>query len=99
MSQTIQPQHPAVVLRSHYVHMRALLGVAMVAVLGLTLALVLVASNSSSSTVTLVRPATSAPTSSVYNGGHEEGLAGPNAPASSTNVRFDGGPEEGTAGH
>jgi hypothetical protein len=99
MSETIQPQHPAVVLRSHYVHLRALLGVAMIAVIGLTLALVLVASNNSStSTVTVIRPATS-PASTTFYGGHEEGLAGPNAGALTPSTRYDGGPEEGTAGH
>ena len=38
-------QHPAVVLRSHYVHLRTLLAVAMVAVVGLSGAVVIVASS------------------------------------------------------
>ena len=46
MSQTIPNQHPAVVLRTHYNHMRALVAVAMIAVIGLTVALVLVADDS-----------------------------------------------------
>ena len=37
MSQTLSTQHPAVVLRSHYQHVRALLAVAMIAVVGLTI--------------------------------------------------------------
>ncbi|HET6868230.1 MAG TPA: hypothetical protein VFH80_20110 [Solirubrobacteraceae bacterium] len=43
MSHQISQQHPAVVLRSHYVHMRALLVIAMIAVVGLTVAVVLLA--------------------------------------------------------
>jgi hypothetical protein len=97
MSQTLPNQHPAVVLRSHYQHVRAMLTVAMIAVIGLTLALVIVASNSSSSTVSVARPSASAAT--VYNGGHDEGLAGPSATPSTPTVRYDGGLEEGTAGH
>ena len=43
MSQTLSTQHPAVVLRSRYQQLRALLVVAMIAVVGLTVAVVVLA--------------------------------------------------------
>jgi hypothetical protein len=43
MGQAIPNQHPAVVLRSRYRQLRALLAIAMVAVVGLTVALVVLA--------------------------------------------------------
>jgi hypothetical protein len=43
MSQTVPTQHPAVVLRSHYRHLRSLLLIAMVAVVGLAAATVILA--------------------------------------------------------
>ena len=45
MGQAIPQQHPAVVLRSHYRAVRALLAVAMVAVVGLSGAVVIVAND------------------------------------------------------
>jgi len=45
MSQAVSPQHPAVVLRSHYLHLRALLAVAIIAIIGLTAAVVVLAAN------------------------------------------------------
>jgi hypothetical protein len=45
MGHAIPKQHPAVVLRSHYNLVRALLGVAMVALVGLVIALVIVAND------------------------------------------------------
>ena len=43
MGQAIPNQHPAVVLRSRYLQMRTLLAIAMVAVIGLTVAVVVLA--------------------------------------------------------
>jgi hypothetical protein len=43
MPQTVPSQHPAVVLRSHYRHLRTLLAIAMVAVVGLSVAVVILA--------------------------------------------------------
>jgi hypothetical protein len=43
MAKAVASQHPAVVLRSHYRLMRALLAVAMVAVIGLSVAVVILA--------------------------------------------------------
>jgi hypothetical protein len=45
MSQAVPTQHPAVVLRSHYRVLRALLAVAMIAVVGLSTAVVIVAND------------------------------------------------------
>lgn len=66
MSQSVSDQHPAVVLRSHYNHMRALLAAATVAlvVLAITVAILAVDSNSggqssAANTQQVVRPAAS----------------------------------------
>jgi hypothetical protein len=45
MGQAVPRQHPAVVLRSQYRQLRALLAVAMIAVVGLTAAVVILATN------------------------------------------------------
>jgi hypothetical protein len=60
MSHQISQQHPAVVLRSHYVHMRALLVIAMIAVVGLTVTVVLLATRENSpASASSATPATS----------------------------------------
>jgi hypothetical protein len=112
MGQAIQSQHPAVVLRSHYNQLRALLAVAMIAVVGLTAAVVILANESDDA----VSTSASAPVQSTasqdgvrYDGGPEEGTAGlatrsapatfdPNSIKEAPGVRYDGGPEEGTRG-
>jgi hypothetical protein len=45
MGQAIPTQHPAVVLRSHYNHLRALLAAALIALVGLTVAVVILATS------------------------------------------------------
>jgi ABC-type lipoprotein release transport system permease subunit len=50
MSNTVPAQHPAVVLRSTYQHLRAMLAIATIAVVGLTVAVVVLAINSNAST-------------------------------------------------
>jgi hypothetical protein len=79
MGKAITTQHPAVVLRSHYNQLRALLAVAMIAVVGLTAAVVILATNddrdtspSSATQVSAPRPAGS----TRYDGGPEEGSRG-----------------------
>jgi hypothetical protein len=52
MNHQIPQQHPAVVLRSHYVHMRTLLAIAMIAVVGLTITVVLLATRENSTAST-----------------------------------------------
>lgn len=99
MSPTIPSQHPAVVLRSHYQHVRAMLAIAMIAVVGLTAALVVVATDGDSPRVT--RSSAPAATSSQpgdvrYDGGPEEGTRGVRSPSPS-GLRYDGGPEEGSS--
>ena len=102
MSDTITPQHPAVVLRSHYVHLRALLAVALIAVVGLTIALVAVATHSAAPAARIDAPAMSVPSpaGTRYDHGPEEGTSGPGrlGSAPTPGIRYDGGPEEGTSG-
>jgi hypothetical protein len=81
MGKAIPTQHPAVVLRSHYRQLRALLAIAMIAVIGLTAAVVILAIDNDGDAVTSAAPAahTSAPspTGSIrYDGGPEEGSSG-----------------------
>jgi hypothetical protein len=56
MSHTVPSQQPAVVLRSNYQHLRALLAIAVAVILGLTAAVVVLATNSNH--VTLAGPTT-----------------------------------------
>jgi hypothetical protein len=101
MGKAIPTRHPAVVLRSQYRQLRTLLAVAMVAVVGLTIAVVILAGEGGQSAATssvqppAAVPLTSPPTSTRYDGGPEEGTRGAIGPSS---VRYDGGPEEGTRG-
>jgi hypothetical protein len=48
MSNSVSAQHPAVVLRSSYEHVRALLAIATVAIVGLTIAVTVLAINTAS---------------------------------------------------
>ena len=78
MGKAIPAQHPAVVLRSHYNHMRALLAVAMIAVACLTAAVVILANNDDRDTSAGSATQVSAPGSAAsgrYHGGLEEGTA------------------------
>jgi hypothetical protein len=100
MGQAIPRQHPAVVLRSHYNHLRALLAVAMIAVVGLTAAVVILANDDDRDTSAGTATQVSAPSPAAgtrYDGGPEEGTRGI-APAPQPSVRYDGGPEEGSRG-
>ena len=100
MSDVIPSQHPAVVLRSHYQHLRWLLGVMVIAVVGLTAAVVILAVNNDS--------ATSAPSSSAASVAIPAAAAGSQVGATldhrglqatpGLTTRYDGGPEEGTRG-
>ena len=99
MGKAIPAQHPAVVLRSHYNHMRALLAVAMIAVAGLTAAVVILANDDDRDTsASSVAPGSApGPTGSTrYDGGPEEGSRGV-VPVQRPSTRYDGGPDEGTA--
>ena len=97
MSPTVPKQHPAVVLRSHYQHLRGLLAITVIALLAMAVAVVILASAGTSAPATIAAPSSSGTTR--YDGGPEEGtrvpLASPNVPT----TRYDGGPEEGVASH
>jgi hypothetical protein len=103
MSPTIPTQHPAVVLRSHYTHLRILLAVAMIAVLGLSAAVVILAINDGRTGANSARPLAApaqAPTVPRFDSGRpDEGTRGPLVTPTSSSPRFDNGrPEEGTRG-
>ena len=101
MGQAIPTQHPAVVLRSHYRQLRALLAIAMIAVVGLTAAVVILANDSDEAG----SMTSAAPIESINYGGFNPATGRPDsAPlphqgrvAQPPSTRYDGGPEEGTA--
>jgi hypothetical protein len=112
MGQAIPTQHPAVVLRSHHRQLRGLLAVAMFAVVGLTIAVVILATDDdrdpgagSASTPSALTPQEQH--WSAYNEAvgalTPEQLAALSSSSSSSGsvapgARYDGGPEEGTRG-
>jgi hypothetical protein len=104
MGKAVPAQHPALVLRSHYTLVRALLAIAMIAVVGLTAAVVIVANDGDE-----VAGTTSAqPIESINYGGFNPATGRPDSaplprheyPLQSRTggTRYDGGPEEGTRG-
>jgi hypothetical protein len=103
MGQAIPRQHPAVVLRSHYKAVLAMLCVSLVAIVALSTALVIVANDDNEATIAAqpsAQPQT-LPPGTRFDGGPDEGTRGivgaqpaPLAPG----TRFDGGPDEGTRG-
>ena len=100
MGKAIPAQHPAVVLRSHFNALRALLAAALIAVVGLSAAVVILATNderdtSAGSATQLSAPGLTGTTR--YDGGPEEGSRAV-APAQPPHTRYDGGPEEGSRG-
>jgi hypothetical protein len=56
MAQAVPTQHPAVVLRSHYRQVRALLAIAMIGLVGLTVAVVILATDNGAASVRTVTP-------------------------------------------
>jgi hypothetical protein len=106
MGKAIPTQHPAVVLRSHFRHVRALLAIAMIAVVGLTVAVVILAND----TDEVAETSTAKPIESLNYGGFNPSTGRPeSAPfphravepprqVHSPGQRYDGGPEEGTRG-
>ena len=99
MGKAVPEQHPAVVLRSHYNHLRALLIAALIAVLGLAGAVVIVA-NDDDTVVSTSTPAieyggtgaTGVPDTAPLTQRRLDGAID-TAPA----PRYDGGPNEGSA--
>ena len=100
MGQAIPTQHPAVVLRSHYTHLRILLAIAMIAVIGLSAAVVILAGDDGPSTGATPAAATrSEPAGTVLvmpprwaPGAHLRVAPPPSG------QRYDGGPDEGSRG-
>jgi hypothetical protein len=90
MGQAIPNQHPAVVLRSHFQVVRALLAVAMIAVVGLTVAVVVLATED--------EPGMSARSAALTHRSAPSTFD-PNSIKEVPGVRYDGGPEEGTRGN
>jgi hypothetical protein len=101
MGHAIPRQQPAVVLRSHFNQLRALLAIALVAVAGLTTAIVILANDSDEvSSTSAAKPVESIRgplPAQLPNTRYEQGTRGP-LPAQLPNTRYDGGPEEGTRG-
>ena len=100
MSQAISRQHPAVVLRSHYAQLRNLLAVAMIAIVGLSGAVVILANEQDDASSTTSAKATESANpvgSPRYFKGVAQSTAGPKT-AQAPGTRFDGGPDEGTRG-
>jgi hypothetical protein len=100
MGQVIPKQHPAVVLRSHFKAVRALLVAALIAICALAAALVIVA-NDDNDSATTAQPAVqeqALPSGTRFDGGPDEGTRGPQAYPAAPGTRFDGGPDEGTRG-
>jgi hypothetical protein len=103
MGQVIPRQHPAVVLRSQYKAVLAMLCVALVAIAALATTLVIVA-NDDNETVISAQPSAqqqTLPPGTRFDGGPDEGTRGSQSVQPQTlppGTRFDGGPDEGTRG-
>jgi hypothetical protein len=100
MGQPIPAQHPSVVLRSQFNLVRALLAIAMVAVLALSAVVVILANDEDQVSG---GAASARPIESINYGGFNPATGRPDAPAvqqqsQAAGTRFDGGPEEGTRG-
>ena len=94
MSNAVSAQHPAVVLRSTYQHLRALLAIAAIAVVGLTAAVVVLAiSGSSTTTSPAVRVTSSAvratPATSVGPNPDQRGVQ-PSLPQPAPTINYPG---------
>jgi hypothetical protein len=95
MSHTLSTQHPAVVLRSRYQQLRALLAVAMIAVVGLTVAVVVLATSDSG-----VQSATSADRIGVAPALRTDGGPEESAVANTLGAHRAGGhPDESAVAH
>jgi hypothetical protein len=100
MGQVIPRQHPAVVLRSHYKAVVAMLCLALVAIVALATTLVIVANDENDTAVT-AQPSVqqqNVPPGTRFDGGPDEGTRGIQVAPPAPGTRFDGGPDEGTRG-
>jgi hypothetical protein len=106
MGRAIPTQHPAVVLRSHFNLVRALLAVAMIAVVALTATIVILANDENEIGSASSAGSTQQAGPRAY-GSFNPSTGGPRSAelpqrkldgATDTTPRYDGGPEEGTRG-
>jgi len=97
MGQPIPAQHPAVVLRSHFKRVKALLAVALAAVVALSAAVVIVANDDDQLSG---NTSSAAPIGAINYGGFNPATGRPDSVQQSLppGTRFDGGPDEGTRG-
>jgi len=98
MGQPIPAQHPSVVLRSHFNRLKALLAVALAAVIALGAAVVIVANDDDqlSGGTTAAKPI-----ESINYSGFNPATGSPDTVQRQSlppGTRFDGGPDEGTRG-
>jgi len=101
MGQVIPRQHPAVVLRSHYKAVVAMLCVALIAIAALAATVVIVANDDDDATISAqpnVQQQQTLPPGTRFDGGPDEGTRGIQAAPVAPGTRFDGGPDEGTRG-
>lgn len=110
MGQPFPTQHPAVVLRSHFKLVRNLLAIAMAALVALSAAVVILATDDDAVSGRIAQPTElqALPNSAVhshpreaapgtrYDGGPEEGTRSIVVVPQAPAARYDGGPEEGT---
>jgi len=100
MGQVIPRQHPAVVLKSHYKAVRALLAVALIAIVALAATVVILASDDDNAT-TSAQPQAQAqeqlPAGTRFDGGPDEGTRGPQSYWEQSNARtsYQPAPDEG----
>jgi hypothetical protein len=98
MGQVIPKQHPAVVLRTHYKAVRALLAAVLVAVVALAATVVILANDNDTTVSIAPKSAQALPPGTRFDGGPDEGTRGIQADTLPPGTRFDGGPDEGTRG-
>ena len=100
MGQVIPRQHPAVVLKSQYKNLRALLVAALIAVVALSAAVVILANDADKEASTApISHQQNLPDGTRFDGGPDEGTRGLSTGATpAPGTRFDGGPDEGSRG-
>jgi hypothetical protein len=99
MGQVIQRQHPAVVLKSHYKAVRALLAAALIAIVALAATVVILANDADTKVSIAPKSAQVLQPGTRFDGGPDEGTRGISTGAGlPAGTRFDGGPDEGSRG-
>ena len=99
MGQVIPRQHPAVVLKSHYKAVRALLAAALIAIVALAATVVILANDADTKVSIAPKSAQVLQPGTRFDGGPNEGTRGISTGAGlPAGTRFDGGPDEGSRG-